>query len=157
MCVLFFFWEGASYHDRRYQPCSSWILVDVGYEWQIHSLLDCYKSLDGVAVPILVTGCWLSLLGYTREVFSIQGGHQYFWCKLLLHCIVHVDIFHQENLWCLTDIFHWWKCCMLIDFWEDNRFYQYRILLQKPGWYLLHTLCWDFVFCAITLLGIYLW
>ena len=46
---------------------------------------------------------------------------------------------------------------MLIDCGEDTNFHQCQILLQQPGWYLPHTLCWRCVCCAITLLGLYLW
>ena len=37
---------------------------------------------------------------------------------------------------------------MLFDFWEGTNFHQYRILLQHPGWYLPHALCWSCVRCA---------
>ena len=51
--------------------------VPVAYERQIHSRIDFYMSLDGVSVPIQVTGCWISPLGCTNQDFIIQEGHQY--------------------------------------------------------------------------------
>ena len=76
----------------------------MGYEWQIHSYLDFYMSLDGVSVPIRVTWCWLSSLGCTGQDLSIQEVHQPCCFMLLLYCSVHVYIFHKEHLWCLEDI-----------------------------------------------------
>ena len=35
----------------------------------------------------------------------------------------------------MTDILHWWRCCMLIDCQEDNNFHQYRILMKQTGCY----------------------
>ena len=77
----------------------------MGYERQIYPLIDCYVSLGGVSAPIRVTGYWLYPLGCTKRDLSIQEGHQYYWCMLLLSCNVHVDISHKEHVWCLTDIF----------------------------------------------------
>ena len=133
------------------------MLVAVVYERQIHSHIDCYKSLDGFSAPIRVTGCCLSPLGCNRQYFSIQGGHQSCWCKLLMHCILNVDIFHQGYLWCLTYISYWWRCCMLIYFQEGTNFNKYRLLLKQPGWYISYTLCWRFVCCARTIIGFYQW
>ena len=104
-----------------------------------------------------MTWCWIYPLGYTRQDLIIQGSHQYCWCKLLLCCSGHIDISHQEHLWCLTYIFHWWRCFMLIYCWQDTIFHQYQILLQQPVWYLPHALCWNYVCCERTIIGLYLW
>ena len=133
------------------------MLVSVGYEQNIHSNIYCYKSLYGVSVPILVTGCWISSLGYTRQGFSIQVGCLSCWYILLLFCSGNIDIFHREHLWCLKDIWHWWGHCMLIDCRQDRFFCQYQLILHQPGWYLPNALFWCCVCCAGTLLGIYLW
>ena len=53
-CARSYFWKGASYCGRIYYPWSYWILVDVVYEQKIHSYLGCWKSLDGISVPIQV-------------------------------------------------------------------------------------------------------
>ena len=75
VCAIFFFFRvGASCHGRRDEPWSSWMLVALGYEWQIHSHIDCYISLGGVSVPILVIGCSISSLDYTKQGFSFQDG-----------------------------------------------------------------------------------
>ena len=115
------------------------------------------SKLLNISVTIQVTGYWLSPLGYTGQDLIIQGGQQYCWYRLLLNCIGNIDIFHQEHLWCLTDIFHLWRRCMLIDCWEDTNFHQYRILLHPPGCYLTEALCWSCVCCVITIFRIYLW
>ena len=134
------------------------MLVAVCYEWEIHSHFDWCKSLDGFSVPIQVTGCWLPPLGYTRKDFSIQVGHQYCWCKLLLCCNVHFGIVHQDHIWYLTDIFHWRRHFMLIDCQKGTNFHQCRILIHNPGWYLPHALCWCCVCCVKTFLRIHqLW
>ena len=69
------------------------------------SYLVCYKSLYCVYVTIQVIGCWISPLGYNRQEFSIQGGHQYCWCKLLLNWSVHLGIVHHKHHRCLTEIY----------------------------------------------------
>ena len=74
------------------------MLAVVGYEQQINSHLDCYKSLDGVSAPIRVTGCWLPPLSYTINDLSIEGGHQSCWYNLLLHLSGKIDIFHRWHL-----------------------------------------------------------
>ena len=119
--------------------------------------MDCYRSLYGVSLLILVTGFWIPPLGYTRHYFSIQVGHQFCWCKLLLNCSGHVYIFCQEHLLCLTDIFHLWRGCMFIDFQYDTNFHKLWLLLHHPVWYIPHELCWYCVCWAIKLPGIYLW
>ena len=129
----------------------------MGYEWQTFSHIYCSKSLFYVSVPFLVTGCWLSPLGCTIQYFSIQEVHKYCWCVLLLYFSGHVDIFHQEYLWCLIDNFHWLKCCKLAGFWEGTIFSQYFLHMQQPGWYLLISLCWYWFYWDRTLLGTYLW
>ena len=95
-CVHYFsLLEGTSCHVRKYQPWSFLMLVTVGYEQKNNSHIDCYISLYGVSVPILVTGCFLSPLCCTKIYFGIQEGHQSCWCMLLLHYSGHVDILHQ--------------------------------------------------------------
>ena len=74
-----------------------------------------------------------------------------------MNFIGHIDIAHQRYLWCLTYILCWRKCCMLTDYWGCTNFRRYRLLLQQPWWYLPHTLCFHFVCCVRTILGIYLW
>ena len=44
---------------------------------------------------------------------------------------------------------------MLINFREGTNFYQFRILLQQPGWYLPHALHWHCLCCLIMLLWFY--
>ena len=126
----------------------------MGYERQINSNLNCYMSLYGVSVTIRVTGCWLPPLGCTEQDLIIHEGNKACWCMLLLNCIRYVDIDQQEHLWCLTDIFHWWKRCMLNDCKVGTHFHKYWILLQQPGWYIPHALCYNCVCCAIPLLRI---
>ena len=133
------------------------MFVTVGYEWQIHSHIKCYQSLDGVYAPIRLIGCCISPLGYTRQDLSVQGVHQSCWYMSIMHHSWHVDIFHPGYLWCLTDIFHRWRRWMFIDFQKGTNVHQYRILLQHLGWYLPHALCWRCVCCAIKVLGLYLW
>ena len=70
--------EGVSYRVRKDQPYSSWILVTVDYRRQIYFHLDCYKSLDGVYEPILVTGgyhLWVipDRIWVSREIINIFG------------------------------------------------------------------------------------
>ena len=36
---------------------------------------------------------------------------------------------------------------MLVDFIEGIHFHQFQILLQQPGWYHPHALCWRCIFC----------
>ena len=36
-------------------------------------------SLGGVFALFQVTGCWISPLGYTIHILSIQGGHHLCW------------------------------------------------------------------------------
>ena len=125
------------------------MLVVVVYRLHIHSLLGCCMSLGGVFALFQVTGCWISPVGSTIHILSIQGGHLLWWCRLLLNYSGHMCIVHQVHIWYLTDIFHWIRHCMLIDCREDTNFNQYRILMQQPGWYLPHSLCWSCVCCAI--------
>ena len=113
-------------------------------------------SLDGVYLPTLVKGCWLSPFGCTKQDFSIQEVHQSCWCILLFHCSGHVDDLNQEHIWCLTDMFRWRKRCMLTDCWGGTPFHQYRIFLQHTGWYCPHALCWHYSCCARTIIGIHL-
>ena len=131
--------------------------VAVGYEWKIHYHLDCYMSLDGVSVPIKVTGCCLSPLGCTRQDLSIQEGHQFCWFMFLLHCSGHIDIVNQKHTWCLTDIWHWWKHCMLTDCQEGTHFHQCCLMLHQPGLYLPHALYYHCVCCVIKVISFYLW
>ena len=130
--------------------------VNAGYERLIYSHIYCYMSLYGVSLPIQVTGCWLSPLGCNRQSFSIQEGWQYCWCMLLLNWSGHVYIVHQKYILCLTDIFHWWKRCMMNDCREGTNFYQHHLMLQQPVWYLPHTLFWNCVCSVRIFLGIYL-
>ena len=105
-----------------------------------------------------MTGCWLPPLGYTRQDLSIQGGHQYCWCNLLLNSSGHKNILHKGHLWCSADISYWWRRCILIDFRGDTNFHQYRLILQQPGRYLPHTFWWSCVYWTVTLLGLHqLW
>ena len=53
----YYFWEGESCSCRRYHTWSSWMSFVAGYEWKIHSNLDCCKSLDGVSAQIKVKRC----------------------------------------------------------------------------------------------------
>ena len=156
-CAHSYFWQGASYCGRRDQPWSYWMLAAVGFERQIHSHIYYCRPLDGVSIPIWVTGCWLYPLGYTRHDLINQGDRQFCWCRLHLYFSGHVDIVHQENFWYLTDIFHWWRRCMLIDYREGTNFHQLLILLQQIGWYLPHTLRWSFICCVRTLLWFHHW
>ena len=46
---------------------------------------------------------------------------------------------------------------MLTDCLEGTNFHQYRILMQHTECYLPHVLCFHYICCARTILGIYLW
>ena len=55
------------------------MLATVGYEQQIHSRIDCFRSLDvGVSALIRVTECWLSPLGYTIQDLIKKGDYHLF-------------------------------------------------------------------------------
>ena len=136
-----FSWEFDSCHDRIDHPWSSRVSFSVVCGRNIHTHIDCYMSPGGASVPIWVIGCWLSPLDCTKQDLSIHEGHQYYLCMLHLHWNGHVNISCQEHLWCLADIYHWWRHCMLTDFWESTNFHQYRLILQQPGWYRPRALC----------------
>ena len=89
-----------------------------------------------------MTGCWISPLGCNKQDLSIHEGTQYCWFMLLLNCSGHIDIVHQEHLWCLIDICRWQKRCMLNEFLGGTNFHQYRLLKHHPGWYLPQAFLW---------------
>ena len=94
-CTRYYFWEGASYCGRRDDPCLSWVFTSVGYERKFIAILTVVRSVDVVSAKIQAIESFLTPLGYIRQYLGIQGVRQFFWCRLLLHCSGHVDIFHQ--------------------------------------------------------------
>ena len=121
-----------------------------------HSHIECHMSLDGVSVSIRVTGCWISHLTYNKQDLSIHRGHQYFCCNLLLYCSGYVYILNKEHLCCLKyiSIDEGVLCWLILD--------MLSIVINFWFWYSIlggisHMHSWDFICCAIKLIGIYLW